>query len=354
MPLGVGGSKQEFVEPFERPSALSSTPSARNTVRVQPARFDVELIRKCSRAALRSLRSHLHEDTTHALSASLAGRVGRIGVRTVFVRTQTARSAKYTNIQRSYKMVSNRTAQVEGLNPVHRQAGDSTSPKWLRLGGFPASSHEFPQPDPGARRSLPRSRPDYPGFGNTDMPDDFEYTFDRLSEIVEGLLEQTGFHPFGLYHQDYGGPVGNRIVGRHPGLARVAGDPELERLRGGLHRRLGTSIRHALWIDRSPETEAPLAPFLDKALRAEARLHPGTPRPRAVSAPTTGTWTCTFSSGQARARSSSILVSTTTARTSISTRGAGVPARAQAEDVEPLGARTTSSSRPRAGRRLPA
>ena len=48
------------------------------------------------------------------------------------------------------------------------------------------------------------------------MPDDFEYTFDRLSEIVEGLLEQTGFHPFGLYHQDYGGPVGNRIVERHP------------------------------------------------------------------------------------------------------------------------------------------
>jgi len=37
--------------------------------------------------------------------------------------------------------------------------------------------------------------PDYPGFGNTDTPDpkDFRYTFDRLSEIVEGLLEKTGF-----------------------------------------------------------------------------------------------------------------------------------------------------------------
>ena len=45
------------------------------------------------------------------------------------------------------------------------------------------------------------------------MPEGFEYTFDRLSEIVEGLLGQTGFHPFGLYHQDYGGPIGNRIVG---------------------------------------------------------------------------------------------------------------------------------------------
>ena len=34
--------------------------------------------------------------------------------------------------------------------------------------------------------------PDYPGFGNTDMPDpsEFAYTFDHLSEIVEGLLAQ--------------------------------------------------------------------------------------------------------------------------------------------------------------------
>ena len=68
--LGVGGSKQEFVEPFERPSALDSL---RSETVDPPARFDVELFRKCSRAALRSLRSHLHEETTHALSASLAG-----------------------------------------------------------------------------------------------------------------------------------------------------------------------------------------------------------------------------------------------------------------------------------------
>ena len=46
------------------------------------------------------------------------------------------------------------------------------------------------------------------------MPDprEFAYTFDRLSEITEAFLAKVGFTRFGLYVQDYGGPVGFRIV----------------------------------------------------------------------------------------------------------------------------------------------
>src|SRR5215471_10691613 len=60
--------------------------------------------------------------------------------------------------------------------------------------------------------------PDYPGFGNSDVsdPSKFAYTFDRLAEIVEGLLKQISFTRFGLYVQDYGGPVGFRIIDRNP------------------------------------------------------------------------------------------------------------------------------------------
>jgi pimeloyl-ACP methyl ester carboxylesterase len=113
-------------------------------------------------------------------------------------------------------MVTHRTAQVDGLSVFYREAGDPANPKLLLLGGFPASSHQFRNLIPALADRFHVLSPDYPGFGNTDMPEDFEYTFDRLSEVVEGLLEETGFHPFGLYHQDYGGPIGNRIVGRHP------------------------------------------------------------------------------------------------------------------------------------------
>src|SRR5919106_3699025 len=129
---------------------------------------------------------------------------------------------------------SHRTAEVDGLTVFYREAGDPTSPKLLLLGGFPASSHQFRNLIPALAGRFHVLSPDYPGFGNTDMPEDFEYTFDRLSEIVEALLEQTSFHPFGLYHQDYGGPIGNRIVGRHPDWLQGEGVPKTKTPEGGV------------------------------------------------------------------------------------------------------------------------
>ncbi len=62
-------------------------------------------------------------------------------------------------------------------------------------------------------------------------------------------------------HQDYGGPIGNRIVGRHPEWL------EWQVIQNSNAHEEGFTaawdgIRHALWVDRSAETEAPLAPFL--------------------------------------------------------------------------------------------
>ena len=47
-------------------------------------------------------------------------------------------------------------------------------------------------------------------------PETFPYTFDETSEIIESFLEKLGFRRFGLYVQDYGGPVGFRILSRRP------------------------------------------------------------------------------------------------------------------------------------------
>ena len=60
--------------------------------------------------------------------------------------------------------------------------------------------------------------PDYPGYGNSSMPavDEFDYTFDRLSEIVEGLISELGIERYSLYLMDYGAPVGFRIAAAHP------------------------------------------------------------------------------------------------------------------------------------------
>ena len=58
---------------------------------------------------------------------------------------------------------------------------------------------------------------DYPGFGNSDMPDPakYSYTFEKTSEVVETFLKRMKFTLFSLFMQDYGGPVGFRILSRN-------------------------------------------------------------------------------------------------------------------------------------------
>ena len=65
--------------------------------------------------------------------------------------------------------------------------------------------------------------PDYPGYGQSDMPDraKFAYTFDRFAELVDGLLDQLGVTRYAMYVMDYGAPVGWRLALKHP--ERVTG-----------------------------------------------------------------------------------------------------------------------------------
>ena len=161
-------------------------------------------------------------------------------------------------------MVNHRTASVDGLSVFYREAGTPGAPKLLLLGGFPASSHQFRNLIPALAGRFHVVSPDYPGFGNTDMPDPsaFAYTFDHLSEVVEGLLETIGFTgPMGIYMQDYGGPVGNRIITRRPDWLEWQVIQNSNTYEEGFTA-AWDAIRHALWLDRTPETEAPLLPFL--------------------------------------------------------------------------------------------
>ena len=113
---------------------------------------------------------------------------------------------------------SYKTTKIDGLTIAYREAGDPAGPKLVLLHGFPASSHQYRDLIPALATRFHVIAPDYPGFGNTDMPGPatFGYTFDRLSGIVEGLLVKTGFTRAGFFMQDYGGPVGFRLLGRHP------------------------------------------------------------------------------------------------------------------------------------------
>jgi len=171
-------------------------------------------------------------------------------------------------------VIQHRTLEIDGLRVFYRQAGDASSPKLVLLGGFPASSHQFRNLIPALAERFHVVSPDYPGFGNTDMPDPatFPYTFDRLSEVVEKLLVAIGFTRFGLFVQDYGGPVGFRIASRRPDCLEWLIIQNSNAYEEGFTS-AWDAIRHALWKKRSPETEAALAGLLELDGIRQVYLH---------------------------------------------------------------------------------
>ncbi len=110
------------------------------------------------------------------------------------------------------------TTTVDGLDVFYREAGDRANPSLLLLHGFPSSSHMFRNLITSLSDSYHLVAPDHIGFGRSAMPsvDEFTYSFDRLTEITEGLIEQLGLDHFTLYIHDYGAPIGLRIATAHP------------------------------------------------------------------------------------------------------------------------------------------
>jgi pimeloyl-ACP methyl ester carboxylesterase len=180
-------------------------------------------------------------------------------------------------------MVRHNSTLIKGLSIFYREAGNSQSPKMVLLGGFPASSHQFRNLIPALADKFHIISPDYPGFGNSDMPDPavFPYTFDKLSEIVEDLLVREGFERFGLFMQDYGGPVGFRIIGRHPEWAEWLILQNSNAYEEGFTQ-AWDGIRHALWRNPTAGAEQALMPFLGLEGIKMAYLH-GHKNPELIS-----------------------------------------------------------------------
>ena len=144
-----------------------------------------------------------------------------------------------------------RSVKVDGLSIFYREAGSTDTPAILLLHGLPSSSRMY---EPLLSRLADRYHliaPDYPGFGHSDWPDaaEFAYTFDRVAEIINHFTEVIALPRHTLYMQDYGGPVGFRMVLTHPERVNslivqnaVAHDEGLGPLWKG---------RRAFWADRA-------------------------------------------------------------------------------------------------------
>jgi len=149
-----------------------------------------------------------------------------------------------------------RTVKVDGLSIFYRETGPEDAPTILLLHGLPSSSRMFQSLLTRLSDRYHLVAPDYPGFGHSDWPDpkQFDYTFDRIARVMDGFTEALGLSRYTLYMQDYGGPVGFRMVLAHPERVQALIVQDAVAHNEGLGENWKT--RRAFWADRPAYDEA--------------------------------------------------------------------------------------------------
>lgn len=121
----------------------------------------------------------------------------------------------------SVPRIAHRYIAVDGVRVFYRESGPADALPLLLLHGFPSASHQYRRLVDALGDRYKVIAPDYPGFGHTDAPDGFTYTFDNLADIVDAFVRELGLSRFAMYMFDFGGPVGFRLASKDP--RRIAG-----------------------------------------------------------------------------------------------------------------------------------
>jgi pimeloyl-ACP methyl ester carboxylesterase len=149
-----------------------------------------------------------------------------------------------------------RTVKVDGLSIFYREAGPKDAPTILLLHGLPSSSRMFQPLLTRLADNYHLVAPDYPGYGHSDWPDpkQFDYTFDHIARVMDDFTQTLALAHYALYMQDYGGPVGFRMVLAHPDRAQALIVQDAVAHNEGLGANWAT--RRAFWADRPSHEEA--------------------------------------------------------------------------------------------------
>src|ERR1700677_4029833 len=149
-----------------------------------------------------------------------------------------------------------RTVKVDGLSIFYREAGTKDAPTILLLHGLPSSSRMFQSLLTRLADKYHLIAPDYPGYGHSDWPDpkQFDYTFDHIASVMDGFTQALGLSRYTLYMQDYGGPVGFRMILAHPERVNALIVQDAVSHNDGLGANWNT--RRAFWADRAANESA--------------------------------------------------------------------------------------------------
>ena len=101
-----------------------------------------------------------------------------------------------------------------GEKIFYRTAGPIDAPTILLLHGFPSSSHQYRNLIPFLAIKYRVIAPDLPGFGFTELPSTYKYSFDNIAKTIGTFLETIPSPPekYSIYIFDYGAPTGLRLA----------------------------------------------------------------------------------------------------------------------------------------------
>jgi pimeloyl-ACP methyl ester carboxylesterase len=160
---------------------------------------------------------------------------------------------------------------VDGLHLFYREGGNPSDPTIVFLHGNPLSSTMYAK----VMDDLTSTQPvhviavDYPSFGYSDAPDHdtYRYTFDHVADTVRDFLKARGITRYGLYMQDYGVPIGFRLISENPhaitaiivqnGVIHLDGFPAAQDPKGELR---------SHWTQRNPAIDKRRADYV-KSIR---------------------------------------------------------------------------------------
>jgi pimeloyl-ACP methyl ester carboxylesterase len=117
--------------------------------------------------------------------------------------------------------IRHQTIDVAGVRIFYREAGPPDAPVVLLPHGYPSSSFQYRALMPALADEWRLLAPDFPGFGYSEAPADFDYSFPGYADLLDGFLKALDVDRFVLYLFDYGSQAGFQLAIKDP--ARVAG-----------------------------------------------------------------------------------------------------------------------------------
>lgn len=109
-------------------------------------------------------------------------------------------------------------AEIDSVKLFYREAGDKKNPTIVLLHGYPSSSHSYRNLIPMLSTKYHVIAPDNLGSGYSTHidPTTITYTFDLLANYTEKLLNDLKVDKYVMYMQDFGAPVGYRMMMKNP------------------------------------------------------------------------------------------------------------------------------------------